>query len=107
MTFLGSLGSGMWWPARISANWLELPDTGFWWQLTQLVALYTGPSPSEMASTSSNFSRSLSKAAWASNPFVELLKPVGASAGWSAASGWGAAWGLSAGLLGSAPTATA
>src|SRR5207249_3324872 len=38
-----------------------------------------------MASISSNFWRSLSKASWASNPFVELLKPVGASSGLSLA----------------------
>src|SRR5262245_53438923 len=107
MTFRGSSGSGSSWPARISATWLELPVTGFWWQLTQLVALYTGPSPSEIASTSSNFWRSLSKASWASNPLVELLKPVGASSGLSVASCWGAAWDPFAGLLGSTPTDTA
>src|SRR5262249_50376714 len=92
MTFLGSSGSGAWCPARSSATWLELPDTGFWWQLTQLVALYTGPSPSETASTSSNFWRSLSKTSWPSNPFVELLKPVGASSGLLVALDAGAAW---------------
>ena len=36
---LGSLGSNVRRPARISEIWLELPVTGFWWQLTQLVAL--------------------------------------------------------------------
>src|SRR6266487_1290974 len=99
MAFLGSLGSGLWWPARSSATWLELPDTGFWWQLTQLVALYTGPSPSEIVSTSSHVSRSSSKASWSSNPLVELLKPVGASSGLSVALSWGAAWDPLGGLL--------
>ena len=39
MIFLGSSGSGSWWPTRSSGIWLELPVTGSWWQPTQLVAL--------------------------------------------------------------------
>src|SRR5262249_62076632 len=102
----GSSGSGSSWPARISATWLVPPVTGFWWQLMQLVALYTGPSPSDIASTSSNFWRSLSKASWASNPFVKLLKPVGASSGLVVTLSSGADWDPCAAVLSPAPEGT-
>src|SRR5437773_10368379 len=103
MAFLGFLGWGLWWPARSSATWLELPVTGFWWQLTQLVALYTGPSPSLIFSTFSNSLRSSLKASCPSNPLVLLSKPVGASSASSVAVAAGAAWGSFAGFLASAP----
>jgi len=79
MSGLRNRPSGPRWPTRSSLTWLGPPEMGFWWHSRQDCALYSGPRPSPISSTSSKLVRS---ASWVASPTIPLLllsNPAGAS----------------------------